>query len=564
MYPYQKEPLIKEGAISQVYHLPLYEQVDLQQQMENAYAAGERVFHIPRGAYRLTPANETAHLHLDGMQDFVVEGEDVVLLCQDLHKSGVALTHCDHVKVSGITVDFEPCGFTQGILTEMGETFFDIFVEEGYMADLDRYEGPYLCPCDFFDRDTHDLIRGMRSISSIPDGSVEDLGNRTFRIHIPLSTDQRERLKPGDFFCITRRPIMKSGFTLTDNAFCHIVDCTVHAGLCGVAESYGRRQTVFDGFRVIPGPAPYGAKHPRVLSTVADACHMACNHEGARMEHCTFIACGDDVLNHYGYFSCVAEQLTPDTFVFAEARKAPLQAGERLRLYRSTTEKIGEGVVLSCEELPEGYTPPQNIERATGANFFRAAAYYKVRLDRPLIAKPGDWMSNTARCGNGFIFRNNICKNVRPRGCLIKASDGLIEQNYFYNIGYAGVQIRPEFDWLESGYSHRVVVRNNVFEACGNPDTAAVMVSGQRAWDQRDIVIEGNTFVGNAATEVSLAQVDSGIVRNNRFGEGRPNADYPMIAILSGRQIQVTGNTFPQGVVPIAAGSAAENISIKE
>lgn len=555
-YPYVKEPLAFEGAISQVYGLPLYEQVDLQQQMMDAYAAGERRFRIPRGAYRLTP-DAVAHLHLDGMHDFSVEGEGVILLCQDLHKSGVLMEHCDRVRLSGITVDFEPCGYTQGILTRMDEDSFDIFVEEGYLADIDDYEGPYLCPCDFFDRDTKDLIRGMRGLSGIPDGSVEDLGNRTFRIHIPLSTDQREGLKVGDFFIITRRPIMKSAYTLVDNAFCQLQDCTAWAGLCGVAESFGRRQTVISNFQVVPGPAPYGAKHPRVLSTVADACHMACNCEGAKIEHSTFASCGDDCLNHYGYFSCVAEQVAPDTVIFAEACDTPLKPGERLRLYQATTEKIGEAVVLSCEKLSD-YQPPENIERFTGANTFRAAAYFKVTLDRLLSTQTGDWMSNTNRCGNGFLFRHNTVKNVRPRGCLIKASDGLIEDNTFYNIGYAGVQIRPEFDWLEAGYSHRVTVRNNRFIHCGNPDTAALMVSGQRAWDQKDIVIKGNTFIHCPAIEVSLAQVDSCTVRDNVFGVDRDTFDHPMLAILCGTNICVADNTFPEACVPVATSSLSD------
>ena len=557
MYEFVKEPLLYEGAVSQVYGIPMYEQVDLQQQLNDAYARGDKTFKIPRGAYRLTPKDGVGHLHLDGLTDFTVEGEEVVLLCQDLGVNGIALTDCTNVRVSGITVDFEPCGYTQGVVTALTPDYLDIFVEEGYLADLDDYQGPYLCPCDFFEQETGALYTNLRSYSSIPDGSVEDLGNRTFRLHIPTPLSMRERVRLGDFFVITRRPMMRSGFLSVGNTDCYIDHCTVWAGLCGIAESYGKTQTKISHFSVVPGPAPFGAKHGRVLSTVADGCHMAANRKGARIENSRFFACGDDCLNHYGYFSRVCEQLSPHSAIFAEMGNCPPEVGDTLRLYAATTEKIGEVRVKTVEHLPH-YQPPQSVDGPTGCNYFTACGYYKIDFDGTVALSPLDWMTNADRCGNGFIFRHNYVKNIRPRGCLIKASDGAVEDNTFENIGYAGVQIKPEFEWLEAGYSHNVAVRHNTFIGCGSPSTAALVVSGQRAADQKNIIIENNTFIHNPCIEVSLAQIDGCVVRDNVFGIQRDNRDYPIIAKLSGKRLVLEGNTFPEDCVNYATTNIKE------
>ena len=78
---YQKEPLTHEGMLSQVYGLPLYEQVDVQKMIEDAYNAGKKEIVIPKGAYRL-PARDRGNTHilLSEMKDFIDSAYDVVIL----------------------------------------------------------------------------------------------------------------------------------------------------------------------------------------------------------------------------------------------------------------------------------------------------------------------------------------------------------------------------------------------------------------------------------------------------------------------------------------------------
>ena len=88
---------------------------------------------------------------------------------------------------------------------------------------------------------------------------------------------------------------------------------------------------------------------------------MAANRKGAKIENSHFFACGDDGLNHYGYFSRVCEQLSPHSAVFAEMSDRPPEVGDTLRLYTKTTEKIGEVRVTAIEKA-EGYQPPHSVD----------------------------------------------------------------------------------------------------------------------------------------------------------------------------------------------------------
>ncbi len=568
-YPYNREPITHEGMISSVYNLPFYEQVDVQKMIQDAYDAGQKKIVIPRGAYRINPIEKgTAHILLKDMSDFVVEGEngEVVLVCQDYRKNAVSLVNCDTVRVEGIATDFEPCGFFQCevIGFDDGNEYFDVHIEEGYQCFFSDHDWtPDSLPGDFYDGETHDFMKGMRGTGYISRDIIEEIGDRTFRIHFPLTNDQRNRIKNGDFYCLSCRPFMRSGLTLSGCSHCVIRNFKVWAGLCGVAESEAKKQTFFDHFYVQPGPRPYGATHDRVCATAADGCHMQNNFEGARIENSIFDHAGDDAVNFYGFFFRVADQLAPDIVVFAMKNSFEPEKGERFRIYTEATEKVGEACVLSAQALGEDYVCPHadTLTKNVGANTFIPRVYYKVQLDRPIEAPIGGWVNSVNRCGNGFIFRNNICKNLRPRGALIKASNGVVEGNYFYNIGTAGVQIRPEFDWLESGYSHNVVVRGNTFDNCGGSASAAVMVSGQRALDQTDIVIEDNTFIHNVGPELSLAEGKNIVVRDNHFGKERKNKNCPMVIIRTGDGIRFENNTFEEGVTPVAAGYAPQNIT---
>lgn len=561
MCAFQKEPVLEEGQLSVVYGLPLYEKVDIQKMIDDAYARGDKEIVIPKGAYRLQSNGET-HIALRNMQHFTVSAYDVVFLYQDLRKVGLLIQDCEHVTVKGLSSDYEPDGVFQCKIIGMDpdSQYYDVHIDDGFQCDFkDEYITPDYMAGSFFEGDTHKIINDIRG-AGVWSKNVEELGEGNYRIYMPVTTDQRARLKLGDYMCVYSRKYMRGNTSLIGNSHVTIKDYTVWAGNVGVGESYTKKQTHYDNFRVVPGPKHYGATEERICSTVADGSHMQNNYEGSFMENCVYDTCGDDGVNFYGLFSRIAEVKAPNRVVFAERGWAGIHPGERLRIYRPDMEKTAEAFVLEAQKMPEDYEPKINLSKQMESMFFRASMYYEVVLDRDVAAEVGGWMGNCAHVGNGFVLKNNRYYNLRPRGALIKASDGVIENCTFEHIGAAGIQIQPEVHWCECGYAHNVTVRDCTFIDCGNANSASMTISGHKALDQRDIVIENNRFIHNPGIELSVASAQNVTIRGNQFGIDCPNGDAPTAVVRTGDCIHFENNSFPAERVEVAAGMAPTRI----
>lgn len=67
-----------------------------------------------------------------------------------------------------------------------------------------------------------------------------------------------------------------------------------------------------------------------------------------------------------------------------------------------------------------------------------------------------------------YIIRNNKFHTNRARGILVHGSNGLIEDNHFYNIQGAAMQIESgaELRWSEGKGVSNLIVRRNIYESC--------------------------------------------------------------------------------------------------
>lgn len=557
------EEIAYEGQPSSVYFgLPLYEKVDLQAMIEEAYAQGERELILPRGAYRIKPNG--AHIRLYNMKDFRLDGNGSVLLYDDMHYTGMHISNCYNVTVENFSTDYEPFGFTQCKITAIDPkgAYIDAYVADGYMNDFSG--GPHHCPVfqsSFYSGTTRRIMH-MRPFSIRPD-NVEQLGGRLIRVHSPLSEDHRTQLSVGDYFTATMRFVMAPALALNGCGGVHIRNFTVWSGVVGVAEAGSEEKNYYDGFCVVPGPRPLGATEERLVSTVADAAHMPNNRVGPTMENGVYHSMGDDGVNFYGHFCRVAEVISPTELITAERVTLGHREDDPLRFYTQSTHLIGSAKVLSCEKVEGEYTPKVDLSKALGAVNFRATCFFRVKLKSPVTMTAGDWFFDEKRVGSGFVLRNNRYFNLRPRGALIKASDGLIENCVFEDLGLPGVQIRPELHWAEAGYAHRVTVRNNLFIRCGSTRTAALTVEGHAALDQRDIVIENNEFIDSPGSDLWITSASGVTVRGNRFSLGNSGAaSIPCVRLGVVESVAFEENRFGcRGRVAVAAGERATGIT---
>jgi hypothetical protein len=152
---------------------------------------------------------------------------------------------------------------------------------------------------------------------------------------------------------------------------------------------------------------------------------------------------------------------------------------------------------------------------------------FTAELDADRVLPPGSVIISNRRMGNGFRIRNCTMGHNRARGLLIKASDGIIESNLIKRVEGWGVQIAPEYEWMEGGCSKDMVVKGNVFRDNGG----GVLVAGNNgarkplpADSHRNVAITDNAISGsvNGIAVVGCTGLD---VRGNKIAlPNHPNA----------------------------------------
>lgn len=560
------EDIQYEGQPSSVYFgLPMYEKVDVQAMIDEAVAKGEREITIPRGAYRLQPqSGKGAHILLDHLSDFTVHAYDVVFLYQDFRVCGMRISHCYNVTVEGLSSDYEPNPHAQMKITYIdpnGE-YVDGHIDEGFMTEWnDMYGYKFYYPNYFYDGVTFREIKKKRPFGVDPK-NIEPLGDRNVRIHYKMAADLSKRLRPGDYLAWSPRYIMNGNLSMVCNSGCHIKDYTVWSGLVGVSEHGSLGKNYYDHFCVVPGPRLYKSSEDRINSTTADAAHMSDNYVGATIENGVYHSMGDDGVNFYAYFTRIAEVISDTEFVLAERSSFGPNPYENLRFYDGTTlDLVGNGAIKCSEKIEGEYTPAIDLTKDMGAVRFRASSYYRVTMQRPVKLNAGDFVNNTSRCNSNFVLRNNCYFNLRSRGALIKASNGIIENCHFEDCK-AAIQIRPEIDWTESGYSQNVVVRNNRIVQCGE-SAPALAVEGKGALDQRDILIENNIFIDVPYSNMLLNSCRGVTVRGNRFGAGNLKHSSGMPAVIVGAAdgVHFENNRFHPATTPVGVTDLSLNVT---
>jgi hypothetical protein len=154
-----------------------------------------------------------------------------------------------------------------------------------------------------------------------------------------------------------------------------------------------------------------------------------------------------------------------------------------------------------------------------------------LQLDHVLPLSAGSLVSSLDMAGNGFVVRHNRIGYTRARGILIKASDGIIEDNTVIGCELGGIVLAPELDWLEAGYSRNVQIRNNLVKDCmfanaayGIEQAAPISVVAVNALRKvapaggfRNICITGNVIENSPLPAIMVTSLTDGEVSGNRI-----------------------------------------------
>ena len=138
-----------------------------------------------------------------------------------------------------------------------------------------------------------------------------------------------------------------------------------------------------------------------------------------------------------------------------------------------------------------------------------------------------DWVVFSAgHSSSGFVLRNNVIRNHRARGMLIKASDGLITGNSIANSTLGGIVVTPELSWGEGDYVQNLTVFNNsVDRVCtglqcfGGLALGAVNASRKFAtgapWGHSNVTLRANTLSNIAQMNLWVSSAQHVRVQGN-------------------------------------------------
>ncbi|OXM14201.1 RICIN domain-containing protein [Paenibacillus herberti] len=527
---------------------------------------------IPPGTYRLA---STISIKNATNLTIIADGVNIVMtkLTQAFIVSG-----CTNLTVQGLTLNYDPLPFTQGkvIAIDPITRAIDVKLDAGYprkpYSRIEIYD-----PATKFQKagishlweskavmvdGTEDVVR----VSNVGGGiAIGDL--------ITLSVGVAHGINVGSSSGVTWRNV------------------TVYtAPGAGYTDGGGRGGTHLDGFRIVRGPVPPGGVEVPLLTTVWDGIGIRNFAVGPIVENSIIENAGDDSFSIQtpGPIGVLKSEGDAIYIAFKDPTRT-LQAGTRLRQFNDGPEvkalsstKVDYNSVAIDPDLAAKIIAAQG----TGDLWDIAEnAVYRIQLDQPSPFQADQFIFTPDRMSSGFIFRNNQITSSY-RGMLLKANDGLIENNIFRGSNKA-IVITPEGQSdSHAGISNNLTIRNNRIINTGNhyfwPESeqagaialSASNVKSQLAFD--NITIEGNTFDGVRGLNLNISNAKNVKVSGNTFlnthnvSNGSNGAQFgidpsTVIWVKDADMVSFVNNRIdkmgPYSTVPIRIMSGTSNIT---
>lgn len=545
----ESEAYTPAGEYSPVYDGIVYEEVDLNHQIHAAYMSGHSEITIQPGVYRLKSTPKGGHIYLEGVKDFTINGYGVTILMQTNATSAFRLVDCENVTINGFSTDHDRRVMFQGQIYNIDPDGFylDVAIDPGFQMDHKRLISTGMMGA-IYSHETGCMVEGTTTITIDPK-QIAQLGSNTYRINGKKTAGQ-PNIQVGDYVGAWGYQVAPS-YSLKGCKEVTLKDANIWGGMCVITDVDGEGNNQFYNIKTTCGPRPLGAITDRIVAVHGDGLHTTANRVGPKMENSVFEHLLDDGTNIHGHYGKVMG-IERDKVILGYGEGQRLfWKGDDLRFYNPTTEENSALIVKSCELL-ESYTPKDEYVQNVGAATFRPYKYFAVTLESgKRNFKVGDWVINRNWTSSGYWFKNCTFRDSRSRALLIKSSDGLIENCTVSNGAAYGLWIAPEFDWLESGYSENVVIRNCTFHSSGwmYKDSAGLTISGGegKGQDHDNIIVEGCTFYGNHNNDLWMSEGKNFVIRNNKFLSDPDYNATNTIRLSNIDGVTVSGNTYEAG-----------------
>ena len=227
-------------------------QEDFRPAFAEAKKRGDKRIVIPPATYRLAPENGGKVVWtVQGLHDVEIVADGVTLVSTKLTRA-VAIDGCSGVTIRGLTVDYDPMPFTQGVVTAVAPDLnsIDVKLHDGYPRK------PY-SRIDVVDAATRFRKKGMPFLWGT---KAETIGEGTVRVSLK---GIGKAAAVGDLASLntsTEQGGIPHALCIEHSTGVALQNVTIHSAPgMGILEADGGGGTKYLGCRVVPGPKPAGA-----------------------------------------------------------------------------------------------------------------------------------------------------------------------------------------------------------------------------------------------------------------------------------------------------------------
>ena len=482
---------------------------ELPEMIQAAIDRGAQGIRIPPGRYYVRPEKGT-HIHLEGLNDFTIDATDVELICSETTLA-VLIENCEKVTIRGLTIDYDPLPFTQGEIVEIARDrkSHTIRIQEGFPPAESAIVFKHLIFTPEGELRFGHYYR--MELEALPDNHLRISG-------LHPRKDGGEQV--GDIVAISSRFLLGSykphAVQIYESEDVLLEDMTLYASPCFGFFDQHSSGTVFRNCVI-------DRREGRLQSLNADGFHSKFARVGPRIENCRAMWMADDGVNICGAYHLIVGSEGSTMRVLAK-RNLDIEVGDPVQLLAADGSRLPPARVVSIQR--DGRRTEDDSEKIEGLNLLPKVVdllqrAYAIELDRPVDLGAGSVIGSLNRMGNGFSITDSEFGNIRSRGILVKAGEGVISGNTVVNCQSQGIKISPEYIWLESGTSHDLLVEGN--EIINSKAESILVDNIGSAVMHENIDIVNNLIRSDSYPLIRIRGLDGGRVEDNelRDSDGR-------------------------------------------
>ena len=502
-----------------------------------ALANGQRRIVVPPGTWYMD-LRDGVPLTLRDLSDVAIIADGVNIIC-NTPTQAIAVQHCENLRMSGFSIDYDPLPFTQGkivALDTLKRMWLDVRIYEGYRTDM--IEGRLPDRFQVFDQHTHHLKKNLYTYFSGAFSKVEKRGDHLFRFYKSgFNKDACEDLHDEVVFSLPYPGKTRAHtFVISRSKNVRLENITLFSGNCFGFFEMECDHNIYDHCRVTKKRNDPLRSAPRLRSNNADAFHSKFAVHGPEVTHCEFLYQGDDGIAINTSFYRVISGKANEVYVDSDTAAIKIKAGHRVRFVDYDGKVLEDAKVVAVSST--GSYPQAALDsmfHLFGMKTGNRKTVVLLTLDKAVSATTGSVVSSLDMAGAGFIVKNNKVGYTRARGILIKSSGGVIKNNTVTGCELGGIVLAPELNWLEAGFSRDVLIQHNLVKDCmfanssyGIEQAAPISVVAVNAQNRiapaggfMNIRIIDNTIENSPMPAIMVTSINGGEVVNNHISISR-------------------------------------------